>query len=156
MSNTWTRNGPVSLPPRWLAYTAGALVMALAIVGVGMGIRAAFRDGGAPDLGGVADSAADKSTLVAAPIVQTPPPAPAADASADTNKADAADDEQDKADALAAKAAMAQEIQAKPSRPGGDIDDILASPNEKPPTPVKPAADEAPPPSAPVKTDVPF
>ena len=51
---------------------------------------------------------------------------------------------------------MAQEIQAKPSKPGGDIDDILTSPNEKPPAQVKPAADEAPPPGAPVKTDVPF
>ena len=156
MSNTWTRNGPVSLPPRWLAYTAGVVVMALAIVGVSMGIRAAFRDGGAPDLGGVADSAADKSTLVAAPIVQAPPPTAAPDASADSNKDDAADADQDKADALAAKAAMAQEIQAKPSKPGGDIDDILASPSEKPATPVKPATDEAPPSSAPVKTDVPF
>jgi hypothetical protein len=57
---------------------------------------------------------------------------------------------------LAAKAAMAQEIQAKPSKPGGDIDDILASPSEKPPAAVKPGADEAPPSSAPVKTDVPF
>jgi hypothetical protein len=156
MSNAWTRNGPVSLPPRWLAYTAGAMVMALAVVGVGMGIRAAFRDGGAPDLGGVADGAADKSTLVAAPIVQPPPPVAAPDASADTGKDDAADADQDKADALAAKAAMAQEIQAKPSKPGGDIDDILASPNEKPPAPVKTGADEAPPSSAPVKTDVPF
>jgi len=156
MSNTWTDNGPVSLPPRWLAYTAGAIVMALAIVGVGMGMRAAYRDAGAPDLGGPSDGAADKSTLVAAPIVQAPPPVAAPDASADADKQDAADAEQAKADALAAKAAMAQEIQAKPSKPDGDIDDILASPSEKPPAPVKPAADEAPPPGAPVKTDVPF
>lgn len=156
MSNTWTGNGPVSLPPKWLAYTAGAIVMALAVVGVGMGIRAAFRDGGAPDLGGVSDSTADKNTLVAAPIVQAPPPAAAPDASADANKDDAADADQGKADALAAKAAMAQEIQAKPSKPAGNIDDILASPSEKPPAPVKPGADEAPPPGAPVKTDVPF
>jgi hypothetical protein len=156
MSNTWTANGPVSLPPRWLAYTAGAIVMALAVVGVGMGVRAAFRDGGAPDLGGPSDSAADRSTLVAAPIVQAPPPVAAPDTSADADKQDDADAEQAKADALAAKAAMAQEIQAKPSKPDGDIDDILASPSEKPPAPVKPAADEAPPPGAPVKTDVPF
>jgi len=156
MSNTWTTNGPVSLPPRWLAYTAGAVVMALAIVGVGMGVRAAFRDGGAPDLGGVSDGAADNSTLVAAPIVQAPPPVAAPDSSADADKQDDADADQAKADALATKAAMAQEIQAKPSKPAGDIDDILASPNERPPAPVKPGADEAPPSSAPVKTDVPF
>jgi hypothetical protein len=156
MSHSWTENGPVSLPPRWLAYTAGAVVLALAIVGVGVGVRAAFRDGGAPDLGGVTDSAADKSTLVAAPIVQPPPPVAAPDASADADKDDSADADKDKADALATKAAMAQEIQAKPSKPGGDIDDILTSPSEKPPAPAKAGADEAPPSSAPVKTDVPF
>jgi hypothetical protein len=156
MGDTWIPNGPVSLPPRWLAYSAGAIVVALAVLGAGMGVRAAFRDGGAPDLGGPAGGAADKSTLVAGPIVQAPPPVAAPDASADADKDDAADADQQKADALAAKAAMAQEIQAKPSKPGGDIDDILASPSEKPPAAVKPTADETPPPGAPVKTDVPF
>ena len=121
-----------------------------------MGIRAAFRDGGAPDLGGLSDSAANSGTLVATPIVQAPPPVAAPDDSADADKQDAADAEQAKADALATKAAMAQEIQAKPSKPGGDIDDILASPSERPPAPVKPTTDEAPPSGAPVKTDVPF
>jgi hypothetical protein len=156
MSNSWTANGPVSLPPRWLAYMAGAIVVALAAFGVGVGVRAAFRDGGAPDLGATADGAADKSTLVAAPIVQPPPPVAAPDPSADDDKNDSTGTDSEKADALAAKAAMAQEIQAKPSKPAGDIDDILASPSEKPPAPGKPAADEAPPSSAPVKTDVPF
>ena len=156
MSNAWTTNGPVSLPPRWLAYTAGMVVMVLALAGVGMGIRAAFRDGGAPDLGGLSGGAADTSTLVAAPIVQAPPPVAAPDASADADKQDDGDADQSKADALAAKAAMAQEIQAKPSKAAGDIDDILTSPSERPPAPVKAAADEAPPPAAPVKTDVPF
>jgi hypothetical protein len=75
---------------------------------------------------------------------------------ADQAKQDAADADQAKADALAAKAAAAQAVQAKPSKPTGNIDDILTSPSEKPPAPVKPSADEAPPPGAPVKTDVPF
>jgi hypothetical protein len=153
MTNTWTDNGPVSLPPRWLAYSAGAVVLALAIVGVGLGLRAAWRDAGAPDIGGPADNGAGSATLVARPIVQAPPPVVAPDADADQAKQDAADAEQAKADALAAKAAAAQAIQAKPAAPTGDIDDILASPSEKPPPPAKPAADEAPPP---VKTDVPF
>lgn len=155
MSNAWTHNGPVSLPPRWLAYTAGALVAALAIVGVGMGMRAAFRDGGASDLSGSSDAIADQGTLVAAPIVQAPAPVVLPDAANDA-KQDAEDAAQAKADALAAKAAMAQEIQGKPAKSPGDIDDILASPTEKPPAPVKSGADEAPPPGAPVKTDVPF
>ena len=154
MSNAWTENGPVSLPPRWLAFGAGGLVAALAVVGVVIGIRTAWRDAGAPDLGGSADSGVDSSTLMAKPIVQEPPPVVATDA--DLAKQAAADADQAKADALAAKAAAAQEIQAKPSKPAGNIDDILASPSEKPPPPVKPSSDEAPPPGAPVKTDVPF
>ena len=77
-------------------------------------------------------------------------------AAPDDKKADAddSDDDTDKSDALAAKTAAAQAIQAKPANPGGDIDDVLASPTEKPPTPTK-APDESPP-GTPVKSDVPF
>jgi hypothetical protein len=155
MTNTWIENGPVSLPPRWLAYSAGAVMMALAVLGVALGMRAAWRDAGAPDLGGPADNAAGDTALVARAIVQEPPPVVANAAADDQAKQDAADAEQAKADALAAKAAAAQEIQASTAKPAGSIDDILTSPTEKPPAPVKPAADEAPP-GAPVKTDVPF
>ena len=136
-----------------LSVTAGGVVMALAIVGVGLGIRAAWRDAGAPDVGGPADNSGDTAMLVAKPIVTEPPPVVAPTNVADPNAQDAEDADQAKADALAEKAAAAQEIQAKPSKPSGNIDDILASPTEKPPAPVKPAADEAPPP---VKSDVPF
>ena len=153
MVNAWTENGPVSLPPRWQAYTAGAVVAVLAVVGVAIGMRAAWRDAGAPDIGESADSAADHQALEARPIVQLPPPVTSPDADADAAKQDAADAEQAKADALAAKAAAAQAVQAKPSQPAGNIDEILTSPTEKPPAPVKPSTDEAPPP---VKTDVPF
>ena len=155
MANAWTENGPVSLPPRWLVYVAAAIVAALAGLGVGMGIRAAWRDAGAPDLGGASDTLGDQGVLTAKPIVETPPPvtAPNTNDADDTNAADA---EQAKEDAIAAKAAAAQQIQAKASKAAGNIDDILASPTEKPPAPVKPAADEAPPPGTPVKTDVPF
>jgi len=51
MTNAWTENGPVSLPPRSLAYGAGALLVILAIAGVALGLRAAWREAGAPDLG---------------------------------------------------------------------------------------------------------
>jgi hypothetical protein len=155
MTNAWTENDPVSLPPRPLAYAAGALLVALALAGVTLGLRAASRESGAPDLGGgPAAVASGDDTLTAKPIVDLPAPV-AAPEEATTDKADAADD-QAKADAIAAKTAAAQEIQAKPSKPAGDIDQILTSASEKPPAPAKPAADEAPPPGAPVKSDVPF
>ena len=65
--------------------------------------------------------------------------------------------EQGKTDAEKAQEAAAQTaaqaVQAKPSKPAGSIDEILASPSEKPPAPVKPSADEAPPTA---QSDVPF
>ncbi len=154
MTNAWTENGPVSLPPRSLAYGAGALLVVLAIAGVALGLRAAWREAGAPDLGAPAASASGDDTLTAKPIVDLPPPVAAAEPAKDETKPDQAAD-RTKADAIAAKTAAAQEIQAQPSKPAGNIDDILTSASEKPATAAKPAADEAPP-GAPVKTDVPF
>lgn len=157
MATAWIENGPVSLPPRPLAYGAGALVFILALVGVALGMRAAWREAGAPDLGGGrAQSAAGDDTLIAKPIVEPPPPAPAPEPAKDEEKTDAASAGKQKADTLAAQTAAAQAIQAKPSKPAGSIDDILTSASEKPPAPVKPAADETPPPGPPVKSDVPF
>jgi hypothetical protein len=154
MVNAWIENGPVSLPPRSLAYGAGALMVALAIAGVALGLRAAWREAGAPDLGGGgAEAASGDDTLTAKPIVDLPAPVAAPEPAKDEDKAAA--DAKAKADAIAAKTAAAQAIQAKPSNPGGNIDDILTSSSEKPPPPAKPAADEAPP-NAPVKSDVPF
>ncbi len=153
MANSWTQSGPVSLPPRSLAYGVGALLFLLAVAGVGLGYRAALRQSGAPGLTDDTSGAAD-GTLIAKPIVDLPPPV-TAPAQADDKKPDA-DADKAKADALAAQTAAAQAIQAKPSKTEGDIDDILTSPSEKPPAPAKAPTDEAPPPGPPVKSDVPF
>jgi hypothetical protein len=101
---------------------------------------------GVAGAGGIHDDA-----LTARPIVDLAPPT----AAPTEGKDDGGDDEADKADALAAQTAAAQAIQAKPSASGGNIDDVLASPTEKPPSGAKGGADEAPP-GTPVKSDVPF
>jgi len=152
MAYSWTENGPVSLPPRSIAYGVGALLLVLAVAGVGLGYRAALRQSGAPGLDDASASA--DGTLIAKPIVDLPPAVTAPEPAKDDKKADA-DADKAKADALARQLAAAQAIQAKPSKTAGDIDDILTSPSEKPPAPAK-APDEAPPPGPPVKSDVPF
>ena len=157
MANVWTGSGPVSLPPRWLAYSAGCLIVASAIAGVGMGFRAAWRAPSEP--GSALDSrpnATADGELVAHPIVELPPPvaAPTTNASDDA-AADAATDAAVANESIASKAAAAQALQSKASSPSENIDDILTSPQEKPPAPVKSPTDEAPP-TAPVKSDVPF
>jgi hypothetical protein len=157
MANAWSGDSPVSLPPRSLVYVAGAFIAAMAIVGVVAGFRAAWR---APSEPGSAAESARGSTadgeLVAHPIVEMPPPvaAPAADKSDDA-AADAATDAKVASESIAGKAAAAQALQSKPSSPAGNIDDILTSPQEKPPAAVKSTTGEAPP-NAPVKSDVPF
>jgi hypothetical protein len=152
MASAWTENGPVSLPPRSLALGVAAALVVVAFVGVGLGMRAAWRENGAPDLSGAATASGDGAdTLTAKPIVDMPPPPVAAA----TNEATADTKDEDKADAIQEKTAEAQQIQATASKSGGNIDTILASPSEKPPTPTKPATDETPP-GPPVKSDVPF
>ena len=148
----WTQNGPVALPPRAMAYGVGALLIAMALVGLTLGYRAAQRQTAAPGLDDVASSVSD-GVLIARPIVELPPPVAAAPAPDDAAKAAA---DKAKADDIATKAAAAQAVQTKPSKGAGDIDEILASPTEKPPAPAKATADEAPPPGPPVKSDVPF
>jgi hypothetical protein len=149
---TWTENGPISLPSRTLAYGAAVAVVLFAGLGVTMGFEAAFRKSAAPELGAASGSGAKDDALVAKPIVDLAPPAPAPEDAKD----DSADDDADqaKADALAAQTAAAQAIQAKPATAGGNIDEVLASPTEKPPAPAK-GPDEGQP-GAPVKSDVPF
>ncbi len=154
MASGWIVNGPVALPPRGLAYFAAGLIATAAVAGVGMGFSAAWR---APVEPGSADAAAANADtdgqLTAHPIVELPPPVqPVADAASDA-AADAATDAEVANDSIASKAAAAQALQSKPANPSGNIDEILASPQEKPPAPVKAPADEAPPP---VKSDVPF
>ncbi len=155
MASHWIENGPVSLPPKSLAYGVAVALCLVAVAGVGLGLRAAWRDIDAPAAaGGNALSADGADVLAARPIVELPPPVTAPEA-AKNAVADADDDDDAKAEALAAKTAAAQALQSKTSKAAGDIDDILASPSEKPPAPAKPAADEAPP-HAPVRSDVPF
>ncbi len=156
MANAWSGAGPISLPPRWLAYLAGGLIFITAVVGVGLGFLAAWR---APNEPGAASENGRNTTadgeLVAHPIVELPPPAaPTADKSDDA-AADSATDAEVANESIASKTAAAQALQSKASNASGNIDDILTSPQEKPPAPVKSAADEAPP-TAPVKSDVPF
>jgi hypothetical protein len=152
MASAWTENGPISLPPKSLALSVGAALCLLACVGVGMGIRASWKENGGPDLAGAASESADSAdALTAKPIVDLPPP-PVADAANEVT-ADTKDDSKD--DAIQERTAEAQQVQATTSKSGADIDQILTSPTEKPPAPAKPATDETPP-GPPVKSDVPF
>jgi len=153
MASAWTQNGPISLPSRTLAYGAGLAVVLFAVLGVGAGFEAASRRSAGPELDASAEAGAKDDALIAKPIVDLAPPAPAPEAAKDAD-ADA-DAEAAKADALAAQTAAAQAIQAKPANAGGNIDEVLASPTEKPVATPGKGADEAPP-GAPVKSDVPF
>jgi hypothetical protein len=155
MASAWTHNGPVSLPPRSLAYGAGAVIALMILVGLAMGYHAALRQGLEPGLGDNGVEAASTDTLTARPIVELPPPVAAPAPAQEAAKTDATSDDEAKAKELAAQTAAAQAIQAKPSKAAGDIDDILTSASEKPPAPAPAPADPAPP-GPPVKSDVPF
>ena len=148
MTTEWIENGPVSLPPRPVAYGAGAVVAALAVVGVALGFHAGWRDGGTPNAAGGIRRGAEAGVSEARPLVEIGPPVAAPPKTEDTDAEKAA---AEKAKELAAQQAAAQAIQAKAAKPAGNIDDILTSPAEKPPPEIKPAADEPPP-----KSDVPF
>jgi len=153
MASAWTENGPISLPSRTLAYGAGFAVVVFAVLGVGAGFEGAARRSVGPELDAASGTGAKDDAMAAKPIVDLAPPAPAPEAAKDDSKD--ADAEKAKADDLAAQTAAAQAIQAKPASAGGDIDQVLTSPTEKPPTTSAKGADEAPP-GAPVKSDVPF
>jgi hypothetical protein len=153
MTSAWVENGPVSLPPRRVAYGAGLVVAALAVAGVALGFHAGWRDGQAPGFGGAAKRASDNGVISATPVVEIAPPVPPAPTAADAAKAAEDAAAAAKAKELAAQTAAAQALQSKTAKPEGNIDDILTSASEKPPAPVKPAAEEAPPPP---KSDVPF
>lgn len=155
MASAWTGSGPVSTPPRGLAYGAGAALVLSAFVGLGLGVKAAWRESSAPQLGAAADSVDSADTLVAKPIVELPAiTAPANNtAEADASESAAAEN---RSEAIQEKTAEAQQVQATTSRSGRDIDTILASPTEKPTAPSKSATVEPAPPGPPVKSDVPF
>lgn len=152
LASGWIDNGPVSLPPRALAYGVGAALFLIAAAGAGLGWRAASRPPSGPaDPNGAA--AADANTLTARPLVDITPPAAARVAADD--KSDSSDADSAKAADLAAQTAKAQALQAKPTGAPGDIDSIMTSASERPTAPAKKGPDEAPPPT-PVKSDVPF
>jgi len=147
MTSAWIENGPVSVPSKPVTYTAGVVLAVIAVAGLGLGFKAAMRQ--PSETVGPGQKVAADGSIQAQPIVVLPPPV----AAPQTQQAKTpTPTDQAKADA-AARAAAAQQVQAKPANPNGDIDDILTSASEKPPAPVKPAADEAPPPP---KSDVPF
>jgi hypothetical protein len=153
MSSSWTGEGPVTLPSTRLTYAAAAGVFLLAVAGVGLGFRAAWRSAPEPGIGD-SSSAALGDAVTAKPLVELPPPVTAPQPAKEAPKPDATASNAEKAkEDLAAQTAAAQAVQAKPSKPSQDIDDILTSTSEKPPAPVKPSSDEAPPPE---KSDVPF
>jgi hypothetical protein len=149
----WIENGPVSLPPPTVVGVVALAIGVAALGGLGVGMKASWRDASRPAQGSV-DTQASSQAILAQPIVELPQPqaAPVAanTAAADTNSAKEADDSAD----IAAKTAAAQAVQSKPAQAASNIDDILTSPSEKPQAPAKPSTDEAPP-SAP-KSDVPF
>jgi hypothetical protein len=155
---SWTENGPISLPPQPVAYFAGAMVVAAAIVGIGLGFRASWRNGDRPSLESADASQGVDAAIPAQPIVEIPALQQQAAAS-NAAAANSADDQSEVADsnAIAAQTAAAQADQSKSSRSSDDNDDALASSTEKPQAAVKPSIDEDAP-GAPTKgkTDVPF
>ncbi len=152
----WTESdGPVSTPPRPVAYFAGALIVAAAFLGLGLGFRASERTEH-PGVGSADQSLGVDAATPARPLVEIPAlPTQTAAANTATNAAD----DQDEADdnSIDAQTAEAQQIQSKPSKGDSSIDDVLTSPSEKPQAPAKPSSDEAPP-GEPTKgkSDVPF
>jgi len=153
MSWSDTHHGPVSIPPRGVVYGAATAVALAAVIGLGIGFRAGWRDGGRTPFGASDQSQGVDSAVIAKPVVDIPqveqqaPPAVAA------NAIDNSDDND--SNAIAAKAAAAQALQSKPVTTTPTIDDVEASPSEKPEAAAKPSTDEGEP-GAPVKTDVPF
>lgn len=152
MVKSWVEHGPVSVPPPSQVVVVAVVLTLIGISGLGLGFRAAWRQEAAPGVDSAGAQKAADGTVDAKPIVELPAPVEAADNAADAN--DTSDEDAAKADALAAQTAAAQAVQAKPSKSGANIDEILTSPSEKPPTSAKRPGDEVP--GAPVKSDVPF
>ncbi len=152
MTGVWIEDGPISLPSRPLAGGAGLLILAVAVVGFILGCEASLRRNAGPETGNAETRATARGDeLIARPIVDLAPPTPAPTA----ERPDADDEDDTGAADLAAQTAAAQAIQAKTAKAGGNIDDVLASPTEKPPATTKAPADESAP-GGPVRSDVPF
>ncbi|HEV2365152.1 MAG TPA: hypothetical protein VGS12_13250 [Caulobacteraceae bacterium] len=152
MAESWRDHGPVSTPPRSWVWAAAATLVFLALAGMGMGLKAAWRQSFAPDVDET-QSSVGANAIAAKPIVQLPPPVTAPVANEAQNAA-AANAEADTSKQLEAQTDAAQAVQAKAAA-SGNIDDIETSPAEKPPPPGPTPTVEAPP-AAPTKSDVPF
>ncbi|HTX50635.1 MAG TPA: hypothetical protein VME40_14715 [Caulobacteraceae bacterium] len=154
MSWSDANEGPISIPPRGVVYGAATAVAVAALVGIGIGFRAGWRDGGRTPFGSSDQSQGVDSAIIAKPIVDIPQVEQQAPANTVASNA-AADSDDEDSNAIAEKAAAAQALQSKPVTTTPTIDDVEASPTEKPAAAAKPSTDEGEP-GAPVKTDVPF
>ena|SRR5579864_6454680 len=146
----WTDHSPVSLPPQTAVWGAALVIGLAGLAGVGVGLRAGLRDVGRPGLASADQVQADDQAAIAKPIVDISAVEQQAAAS-NAASATSAADESNASNELAAKTAALQAAQSKPSQGNDNIDQMMASPTEKPQAPAKPVQDEAPP-----KSDVPF
>ena len=156
----WIENGPVSLPRGGVLTLAVLLIGGAAVAGAGLGFSAAWHGGeqrvaGAIDPNQDIDQAVDAKPLITIGAPPTVPPPVATNATATNSVAakKANDSDDDDSNDIAAKTAAVQAVQSKPAEKPADIDELLASPSEKPQAPAKPTTDEQAPPA---KSDVPF
>lgn len=139
---SWSESGPISTPPRSTVTLVAAALACVAVIAVGYSARAVWRAGGPASIGS-GDASQDSQAVIAKPLLDIPaaeqPPvanaAPAANAVAkETDEAEA--------NSIAEKTAAAQAVQSKPADQPTDIDQMMASPSEKPQPPAKPSTDE--------------
>jgi hypothetical protein len=128
-------------------------IIVAGLAGLGLGFSAGWRGGAQTTRGSIdqnqdIDQAVDAKPLVTLIAPTAPPPV---NTVAQTQTDDSGDDGD--SNDIAAKTAAAQAVQSKPAEKPANIDDILASPSEKPQAPAKPTTDEQAPPA---KSDVPF
>jgi hypothetical protein len=142
---SWSESGPISTPPRSMVTFVAIVLAGVAVFSVGYGVRATMRAGG-PAAAGSGDQGLDSQAAIAKPLVDIPaveqPPVAAA-APVAANAAAAKQDDEDDANSVAEKTAAAQAAQSKPAQQPTDIDQMMASPSEKPQPPAKPSADES-------------
>jgi hypothetical protein len=143
LSMSWSESGPVSTPPRSTVTFVAAALAAVAVFGVGYGVHAVWRAGG-PASAGSGDQGQDAAAISAKPLVDIPAveQPPVANAAPATNAAAAKNSDEAEANTIAEKTAAAQAVQSKPAEQPTDIDQMMASPSEKPQAPAKPSTDE--------------
>ncbi|MFI4933465.1 MAG: hypothetical protein ACHP7N_02500 [Caulobacterales bacterium] len=150
---SWTDTGPITLPPKPVAYTAAGILAVVAILGVGLGVRASWRDA-RPSVDSGDQVLGGDQAILAKPIVEIPAAQQQA-AAANTVAANSAADQPDEtadSNAIAAQTAAASAKSAKVA-----IDQSGDSGAEKPQAAARPSVDEGEPGSPQgAKTDVPF